>query len=55
MPFATFIGGTLVPVLLMLSPLAVMAAKDCAGWAPTARAVEGGKQKACKKPILLLM
>ncbi|WP_298394104.1 hypothetical protein [Sphingobium sp.] len=27
MPFASLLGGTLMPVLLMLSPFAVMAAK----------------------------
>lgn len=36
MPFAISLAGAILPVLLMLSPLAVMATRDCGAWtAPT--------------------
>ncbi|MCI4591295.1 hypothetical protein MOK15_14490 [Sphingobium sp. BYY-5] len=41
MTFAAFLGGSFAPVLLMLSPLAVMAASDHADWKPAVRAMKG--------------
>ncbi|BBD00842.1 MULTISPECIES: hypothetical protein [Sphingobium] len=32
MPFAAFFNGTILPLMLMLSPLAVMAAAPFTGW-----------------------
>jgi hypothetical protein len=55
MPFAALFGGTIAPALLMLSPLAVMAASDCADWKPAAKAVKGGTDSPCKRPRLPLM
>lgn len=52
MPLAARLCGTTVPVLLMLSPLIVLAAKDCAQPRPTAKAHPG---KACKAARLPLM
>jgi hypothetical protein len=55
MPFAALLGGTIAPALLMLSPLAVMAASDCADWKPAAKAMKGSNIDPCKKPRLPLM
>lgn len=55
MPFAALFGGTFAPALLMLSPLAVMAASDCADWKPAAKAVKGDTDSPCKRPRLPLM
>ncbi|WP_188065472.1 hypothetical protein [Sphingobium sp. KCTC 72723] len=52
MNLTALLGGTTVPVLLMLSPLAVLAAKDCTDGRPAAKAMQG---KACKAPQLPLM
>ncbi|WHO39540.1 hypothetical protein PMI04_002770 [Sphingobium sp. AP49] len=35
MPISFFLGGSVAPILLMLSPFAVMAIGDCADWQPT--------------------
>ncbi|MFC3440604.1 hypothetical protein ACFOKF_05220 [Sphingobium rhizovicinum] len=51
MPFASLLGGTLVPVLLMLSPFAVMAAKDCT----QARPAEQQASQPCTRQRLPLM
>lgn len=52
MPIALFLGGTLAPVLLMLSPLAVMATSDCTDWKPAAKAIKTGKQAPCPRHLL---
>ncbi|MBJ7378635.1 MULTISPECIES: hypothetical protein [unclassified Sphingobium] len=49
MPFAAFFGGPIMPVLLMLSPLAVMAASDCTRWHPVADAAKAGDRTACTR------
>jgi len=54
MPFAALVGGTLAPALLMLSPLAVMAAKDCTDWKPVAKAAKDNGHP-CKRPRMPLM
>jgi hypothetical protein len=54
MPFAVFLGGGFAPVLLMLSPLAVMTASDCTEWKPAVRAVKGEKAP-CLPPRWPLM
>ncbi|WP_196221741.1 hypothetical protein [Sphingobium sp. CAP-1] len=54
MSFAAFLGGTVAPVLLMLSPFAVMAAKDCDDWKPAAKAVKS-KDASCTRPRPPLM
>lgn len=50
-----FLGSTLAPALLMLSPLAVIAAKDCTDWQPAAKARKGDAPPPCKAPPLPLM
>jgi hypothetical protein len=55
MPFAAFLGGTLAPVLLMLSPFAVMAAKDCGAWKPAAKVAKISGEILCTRPRLPLM
>ncbi|MFX4085184.1 hypothetical protein ACKU27_08775 [Sphingobium yanoikuyae] len=34
MPISVFLGGSVAPILLMLSPFAVMAVGNCADWQP---------------------
>lgn len=59
MSLAALSGGTLVPALLMLSPLAVMAASDCTDWKPAAKANGGngksGDGRSCPEPRPPLM
>ncbi|MEG8223318.1 hypothetical protein OSJ57_22315 [Sphingomonas sp. HH69] len=55
MPNPIFLGSTLAPALLMLSPLAVIAAKDCTDWQPAAKARKGDTSPPCKAPPLPLM
>lgn len=55
MSFASLFGGTVAPALLMLSPFAVMAAKDCDDWKPAAKAVRNSDQAGCTRPPLPLM
>ena len=47
MSIAAILGGTLAPVLLMLSPLAVMAAQDCTDWKWTATAAKPSRATGC--------
>jgi hypothetical protein len=47
MSIAAILGGTLAPVLLMLSPLAVMAAQDCTDWKWTAKAAKPSRDTGC--------
>ncbi len=54
MQFAVFLGGTLAPVLLMLSPFAVMAATDCTDGKPASLAVTDDKTP-CTPPRWRLM
>jgi hypothetical protein len=49
MPFAASLGGTLAPVLLMLSPFAVMAAKDCGAWKPAAKVAKASSDAPCTR------
>jgi hypothetical protein len=55
MPIAALFGGTMMPLLLMLSPLAVMAASDCTRWHPVAKAAKAGDRTACTRHRLPLM
>ncbi|NML08700.1 hypothetical protein HHL08_00820 [Sphingobium sp. AR-3-1] len=55
MPFAALLGGTIMPLLLMLSPLAVMAASDCTRWHPVAKAAKAGDGTSCTRHRLPLM
>tara|TARA_R110000868_G_scaffold79256_3_gene225577 strand:+ start:2041 stop:2376 length:336 start_codon:yes stop_codon:yes gene_type:complete len=55
MPNPIFLGSTLAPALLMLSPLAVIAAKDCTDWQPAAKVRKGDTSTPCKAPPLPLM
>jgi hypothetical protein len=56
MSFTHILGGTVAPALLMLSPFAVMATRDCDGWKPAAKAIRGvGKSTPCARPRLPLM
>ncbi|WP_311266885.1 hypothetical protein [Sphingobium sp. WCS2017Hpa-17] len=55
MPFAAFFNGTILPLVLMLSPLAVMVAAPCTGWHPVAKAAKTPGQKACTRHQPLLM
>ena len=43
MPFGRSLAGAILPVLLMLSPLAVMATRDCGAWTAPAK-VEGSPE-----------
>lgn len=54
MSFAASLAGAILPVLLMLSPFAVMAARDCPDWTPPAQAASG-EGKACPRPLPPLM
>jgi hypothetical protein len=55
MPFAALFNGTILPLVLMLSPLAVMAAAPCADWHPLAKTVEAHGKKPCTRHQLPLM
>ncbi|MES2172491.1 MAG: hypothetical protein V4523_00940 [Pseudomonadota bacterium] len=55
MPIAALFGSTIMPLLLMLSPLAVMAASDCTRWHPVADAAKAGDRTACTRHRLPLM
>ncbi|HUD90577.1 hypothetical protein [Sphingobium sp.] len=55
MPFAALLGGTIVPLLLMLSPFAVMAMRDCPDRiSATGHAASPGNSP-CNRPSLPLM
>jgi hypothetical protein len=54
MSLAPFLDGTVAPALLMLSPFAVMATRDCDGWKPMAKAMKS-KDAPCARPRLPLM
>ncbi|WP_200928333.1 hypothetical protein [Sphingobium sp. Leaf26] len=49
MPFAAFFSGTILPLVLMLSPLAVMAAAPCTDWHPVVKAANAHGQKSCTR------
>jgi hypothetical protein len=49
MPFAAFFSSTIMPLLLMLSPLAVMAASDCTRWHTVAKATKAGDRTPCTR------
>ncbi|MDI1296035.1 MAG: hypothetical protein PSY12_09160 [bacterium] len=55
MPLAMLFGGTIAPILLMLSPLAVIAARDCGDWTLVARAAKGHGDEPCHRLPLPLM
>lgn len=55
MPNPIFLGSTLAPALLMLLPLAVIAAKDCTDWQPATKARKDDASPPCKVPPLPLM
>ncbi|MDO7834824.1 hypothetical protein Q4610_07165 [Sphingobium sp. HBC34] len=50
MSCATLLGGSVAPVLLMLSPFAVMAAKDCDAWQPAAKAAKSASSTPGSRP-----
>ncbi len=47
MPFAFSLAGAILPVLLMLSPLAVMATRDCGAWTAPAKAEGSPESTPC--------
>ncbi|MCP1469053.1 hypothetical protein J3E64_000724 [Sphingobium sp. OAS761] len=55
MSFALFLGGSVMPVLLMLSPLAVMATSECDDWKPAAWTVRDKPAEPCARPRWPLM
>ncbi|MBZ9647554.1 hypothetical protein K9B33_08365 [Sphingobium sp. 3R8] len=55
MPFAAFFGGTFMPLMLMLSPLAVIAVSDCTRWHSVANAAKADGPRPCTRHRLPLM
>lgn len=59
MPISFFLGGSVAPILLMLSPLLVMAIGDCVDKKPTERSGQIAEKRTgdtgCSAPRLLLM
>ena len=59
MPISFFLGGSVAPILLMLSPFAVMAVGNCADWQATAPSVKIALKPAttpgCNQPRYPLM
>ncbi|WP_179044026.1 hypothetical protein [Sphingobium lactosutens] len=55
MPVAAFLGGTIIPLLLMLSPFAVMAMRDCPERFSAASHVASPGDSPCRRPTLPLM
>lgn len=59
MPISFFLGGSVAPILLMLSPFAVMAVGNCADWqpkTPSARiAAKPPADAGCSQPRYPLM
>ena len=47
MPFAISLAGAILPVLLMLSPLAVMASRDCGAWTAPDKAEGSARGTPC--------
>ncbi|CAM5435485.1 hypothetical protein ACFSUK_21985 [Sphingobium scionense] len=59
MPISFFLGGSVAPILLMLSPFAVMAVGNCADWQPTTKTVNltkaSDRAAGCTQPRFALM
>ncbi len=57
MSLTVLFGGTIAPLLLILSPLSLAAARDCLDWEAPSKAVDVATKKPChkKRPPLLLM
>ena len=54
MPFASSLVGALLPVLLMLSPFMVMAARDCSDRAATGKPWDDASDHSARpRPILM--